>query len=61
MSSPHAAAVNVSGGLVFTGMQDFDSLVELSRSRNGSVCAPRRPPTAFPAFFNAGFQLQGAA
>ena len=38
MSSLRAAAANVSGGFVFTGMQDFDSLVELSRSRNGSVC-----------------------
>ena len=38
-SMSNSLPANVSGGLSFTGMQDFDSLVELSRSRGGIVCA----------------------
>jgi hypothetical protein len=36
--------LNVSGGLPFTGISDFDSLVELSRSRNGTVFDACFPP-----------------
>ena len=41
MASPPTPAINVGGGISFTGMHDFDSLQELSRSRCGSVYAMR--------------------